>query len=266
MPQPDHIDPSAYAAAGGPVGVLLIHGFTGSAAETRPMGQYLAERGMTVRCPLLSGHGTTVEDMGRIRWQQWAADVESALQDLTGSCEIVFVGGLSLGSLLTLWLGSQHPEIAGLLPMAPVVKVQNPLAPLTLVLRWLLKYSPQGAIADDDLGGPDASQRSWHYDETPLWGAGEFYLLQRRVRRQLPKIAQPLLIFQGRRDGHLHPDAGPIVYHSVASTQKTLVMLENSGHNLLIDGEREAVWAQSYQWMMDIVGARSGTQATINVA
>ncbi len=38
----------------------------------------------------------------------------------------------------------------------------------------------------------------------------------------------------------------------VASTDRTLVWLENSGHNLLIDGERESVWARSYDWMMGI--------------
>jgi esterase/lipase len=42
-----------------------------------------------------------------------------------------------------------------------------------------------------------------------------------------------------------------MVYEGVASTDKTLVWLEHSGHNLLVDGEREAVWAQSYAWMRD---------------
>ncbi len=63
MPQPEHLDPGAYAADGGPIGVLLIHGYTGSVAETRPMGEYMAGHGMTVRCPLLSGHGTTPQDL-----------------------------------------------------------------------------------------------------------------------------------------------------------------------------------------------------------
>jgi esterase/lipase len=160
--------------------------------------------------------------------------------------------------VLTLWLGSRHSWIAGLLPMAPAVKVQNPLAALTPLARWFIKYSPAGAIGDDDLGDPEAHQRSWHYDETPLWGAGEFYLLQRRVRRLLPKIKQPILIFQGCRDAVLHQDAGPMVYRSVASVKRELVMLENSGHNLLIDGERESVWAQSYRWMLDVAGAEPG--------
>src|SRR4030042_44116 len=98
MPQPAHLDPSAYSAEGGPWGVLLIHGFTGSVAETRPMGEYLAARGATVNCPLLPGHGTTPLDLTRIHWRAGAETVEAALKELQSCCQAVFVGGLSLGS------------------------------------------------------------------------------------------------------------------------------------------------------------------------
>jgi esterase/lipase len=86
-----------------------------------------------------------------------------------------------------------------------------------------------------------------------MWGAGEVYLLQRKVLRALPQIYQPILIFQGRRDAHLHPLAAQELYDAVASTDRTLIWLENSGHNLLIEGERESVWAQSYGWMMGVL-------------
>jgi len=218
------------------------------------MGFYLAERGLTVRCPLLPGHGTSPEDLTRISWQAWAGEVESALRDLKGRCDTVFVGGLSLGSLLTLWLGAEHPEIAGLIPMAPAIRLQNRIVPFALLLRYFLKYNPMGSIGDDDLGDPQAAERSWCYDKTPLWGAGEVYLLQRKVRRALPQLRQPILIFQGRLDAHLHPQAADELYGAVASKDRTLVWLENSGHNLLIDGERESVWAQSYDWMMGLLG------------
>lgn len=262
MPQPNHLDPSAWAAdgtalpdlGGRRVGVLLIHGYTGSVAETRPMGEYLAARGLSVRCPLLPGHGTTPADLTRIRWQAWAAEVEAALHDLQGRCDALFVGGLSLGALLTLWLGANHPDIAGLIAMAPAIKVNNRLMPLALLLRYLFKYNPQGAVGDEDLGDPEAIHRIWCYDELPLWGAGEVYRLQRRVRRALPRIRQPILIFQGRRDAQLPPGAAQRVYEQVASTDKRLVWLERSGHNLLADGERELVWAQSYEWMKRLAG------------
>jgi carboxylesterase len=250
VPQPAHLDPSAYSAEGGPWAALLIHGFTGSVAETRPMGEYLAARGVTVRCPLLPGHGTTPLHLTRIHWQAWAEAVESALGELQRRCQSVFVGGLSLGSLLTLWLGAWHPELAGLIVMAPAVKVKDWRIPLTLVLRYVLKYKPKGSIGDSDLGDPEAISRIWCYDETPIWGASEVYLLQRRVLKLLPHVGLPVLIFQGRRDKDLVPQAAQILYDKVASTDKTIVWLEHSGHNVLADGEREALWARSYDWML----------------
>jgi carboxylesterase len=251
MPQPVRLDPSAFEAAGGRVGVLLIHGFTGSVAETRPMGVYLAERGLSVGCPLLPGHGTEPNDLTQISWHEWVDEVESALHRLQTRCDTVFVGGLSLGSLLTLWLGAKHPDVAGLMPMAPAISMKNPLMPATLLLRYLFKYNPLGPMGEDDLSDPQGSERVWCYDETPLWGASQVYLLQRNVRRMLPKVGQPILIVQGRRDKHLDPRAAQVVYDSVASTDRTVIWLEHSGHNLLIDGERESVWALSYEWMMD---------------
>ena len=256
MPQPAHLDPSAFEAAGGPVGILLIHGFTGSVAETRPMGLYLAERGLTVRCPLLPGHGTQPQDLTRIRWQAWADEVESALHELQATCSSVFVGGQSLGSLLTLWLGARHDGIAGLIPMSPAISMQNWILPFTLVLRYLFKYNPLGPMGEGDLGDPQAVERVWCYDETPLWGASQVYLLQREVRRALPQIRQPVLIVQGRRDAHVAPQAAEQVYEGVASTDRTVVWLEHSGHNLLIDGERESLWALSYEWIVERAGGQ----------
>ncbi len=259
MPQPEHLDPGAYAAdsstvldqVGGTVGVLLIHGYTGSVAETRPMGEYLAGRGISVRCPLLPGHGTTAADLTRIHRQAWFDEVESALRDLQSRCDVVFVGGLSMGSLLALWLGARHPQIAGLIAMAPAVKIENPMFPLTLGLRYLLKYVPPGLVAEEALADPEAIHRIWCYDEFPVWGAAETYLLQRQVRLALARIHQPILIFQGRLDNWLSPQAAHILHDSVSSTDRTLVWLENSGHNVLVDGERESVWATSYAWMLE---------------
>jgi carboxylesterase len=246
-----HLDPSAYSAPGGPVGALLIHGFGGSVAETRPMGEYLAARGLTVRCPLLPGHGTTAEDLTHIHRRAWIDEVESAFRDLEDRCEAVFVGGLSMGSLLALWLGAAHPTVAGIITMAPTVQLQFRLLWLTLGLRHVLKYAPASLIEEEALGDPEAIERIWCYDEMPLWGTAELYLLQRGVHRVLAQIRQPILIFQGRLDNWLSPDSAQILYDRVASPDKTLIWLEHSGHNVLADGEREQVWAQSYAWMME---------------
>lgn len=257
MPKAEGVSPSAYAADRGPLGVLIIHGLGGSAAETRPMGQYLAQRGVTVRCPLLAGHGTSPEDLRGIRWQAWADQVDSELGDLQARCHHVFVAGLSMGSSLALWLGASSEAIDGLVIMAPSIKLRNRFLWLTVAFRYLIRYLPPGLVEEEVLCDPEAVHRLWFYDKQSLWSLGELYLLQRRVRANLAAIQQPLLLYQGRFDNWLAPDAAQFVFDGVSSSQKRIVWLERSGHNVLVDGEREAVWAQSYEWMMDLGGQRS---------
>jgi carboxylesterase len=153
-----------------------------------------------------------------------------------------------MGSLLTLYLGAQHPELAGLIVMAPAIKVQNRLLPLALVLRFFYDYNPFDDVGDNP-GDPEAAARAWSYDQTALQAAAQLYLLQRQVRRTLPSIHQPLLTFLGRRDPKVHPQAGQILADGVSSTDTELIWLENSGHNVLNDGERESVWELSHKWL-----------------
>src|ERR1700731_4636927 len=61
--------------SGGNTGVLLCHGFTGSPASLRPWADHLAAAGLTVSLPRLPGHGTTWQDMGHTRWEDWYAEV-----------------------------------------------------------------------------------------------------------------------------------------------------------------------------------------------
>jgi carboxylesterase len=259
MPQPDHLDPSAYAADRGPVGVLLIHGYTGAVTEVRGLGEYLAAQGFSVRCPLLAGHGTSPEELTQVRsWRVWAGEVEAALLELQDRCDLVFAGGLSTGSLLALWLGAHHPELAGLIAMAPALKLRSPLAPAILAARHLLTYNPLRTLAEDHLRDPEGPCRIWCYDTTPLWGAGEVYRLGRHVRGILHDIRQPVLIFQGRYDPHVADQAPQMVLGAVGSTDKTLIWLDHSGHNLLADGERESVWARCHAWILERCDGEEG--------
>ncbi len=85
-------EPASYA--GGPDGVLVIHGFTGSPASMRPVADAVAAAGHAVELPRLPGHGTSVQDMLPTRWSDWSASVEDAYGDLAGRCRRVAVVGL----------------------------------------------------------------------------------------------------------------------------------------------------------------------------
>lgn len=249
MTRHTHLDPSAFFLEGGPVGVLLIHGFTGSPPEMRLVGDYLNGRGLTVSGPLLPGHGTTVDEMNRCTWTDWTGHVEEALADLQARCETVFVGGLSMGALLTLYLGAHHPEIAGLMTYSPAVIVANRLIYLTPVLKYFI--SKRSAAGESDLTDPEADSRVWCYEEQPLRAAHELLKLQRVVRRLLRAVKQPLLIIQSTGDTSIDPLCGQILCDEAASTGKELVTLHNSGHCVTVDSEWEFVAERTYQFIQE---------------
>src|SRR6202046_751279 len=87
----------AYTHDGGPTGVLLCHGFTGSPQSLRPWAEYLAKAGLTISLPRLPGHGTTWQEMARTRWEDWFAEVDRAFDELQSRCEEIFLMGLSMG-------------------------------------------------------------------------------------------------------------------------------------------------------------------------
>ena len=66
------VDVSPAQWDGGPDGVLVLHGFTGSPHSVRPLAANFAEAGLAVEMPLLPGHGTTVHDMSTRTWRRRA--------------------------------------------------------------------------------------------------------------------------------------------------------------------------------------------------
>jgi carboxylesterase len=229
--------------------MLLIHGFTGSPVEMRMVADYLNEHGLTVLGPQLPGHGTSLEEMNSCQWTDWTDHVERALEQLRSRCETVFVGGLSMGSLLALYMAARHSDIPGAIIYSPAVKVANRLLFLVPVVKHLVSTYPMSE--ESDLTDPEAEQRLWHYEEYPTSGAHEFLKLSRQVRRLLPQVKCPLLVIHSTRDASIHPDSARYTYQRAGSTDKTLVTLHNSGHCLTIDSEWEQVAQMTYDFILD---------------
>jgi carboxylesterase len=236
------LDASPFFWEGGPVGVLLIHGYTATPVEMRLIGEYLHQRGYTVSGPRLPGHGTVIEDLHLCRWQDWAAEVEKAYGELRAKRRTVFVGGESLGGLLALYHGAQRPEAAGIIVYAPALRPRSRLVHLAPFLKFLVKTLPKRRAAR---GGAAASAKSivderWQgYNADSVPAGAQLLSLQREVRRRLPQVKQPLLIFQGQLDQTLRPAGAQELYNRAGSAGKELVWLEKSSHCIALDVEWE---------------------------
>ena len=243
-----HLEGDPFYWQGGPVGILLSHGFTATTAEVRPLARALHARGYTVAGPLLPGHKTTPEDLNNCRWQDWAAAVENTYQELASRCRTVFVGGESTGAVLALYLASVHPEAAGILAYAPALRLRlSRLQQLLLPLLAPFKASIQKPVQNRARGIADDLWQG--YPVNPLKGVLQLLWLQRVVRARLPSIYQPLLVIQGRLDPTVHPAVPAILSNETSSTIKEVVWMEQSAHCAVIDCEQEQVCALTLQFI-----------------
>lgn len=220
-------------------GVLLVHGLTATTAEVRPLAEDLHAAGYTVSAPLLPGHGTQPEELGRYGWRDWLRTVETAYAELKARCRRVAVGGESTGAALTLYLAATHPEIAAVMSYAPALKLAisrgQELSAYLLAPFDVMIHPKPGAAAESDA--------LWKgYDVRPVRGIRELLRLQAAVRPLLPKIHQPILIVQGRLDRTVDPSAPQEIYDRVSSSDKELLWLDRSTHCVALDCERHQLF------------------------
>ncbi|MBU6313025.1 MAG: alpha/beta fold hydrolase [Actinomycetales bacterium] len=222
---------------GGATGVLLLHGFTGSPKSMKPWGERMAAEGHTVRVPRLPGHGTRWQDMNLTRWEDWYAEADRAYQELSKSCERVFVFGLSMGGSLTLRLAEQYGDaIRGIVLVNPAVHSERPDRFLLPVLQAIVPAFP-GISNDIKKPGQDEGA----YDKIPLKAAHSLTKLWKLVKDDLPKVRNPLLLFRSEEDHVVEASNSRYILDHVSSSDKTEVVLKDSFHVATVDNDAEAI-------------------------
>lgn len=246
MARSPDVRPTPFFLPGGSTGVLLIHGFTGSPAEMRLVGDYLNKRELTISAPLLPGHGTTVEAMNRCRWQNWTDHAQQAYEELTSLCETVFVGGLSMGALITIYLAAHH-QPGGAILYSPALQVTSPLIHLAPLFKHVVhKVAKSG---QSDMADPAADRRAWSYAAYPTSAAHELLKLIGRCKELLPRVTCPLLAFYSTGDSMIKAEGAQRVVEDAGSEDAKLVTLHNSGHVLTVDSEWMTVAERTYDFI-----------------
>lgn len=229
----------------GPVGVLMIHGYTDCPFTLESLGKRLAsEGGYTVRCDLLPGHGTDPAELNRVTWRDWWESVLHAYDALAAECTRVYVMGLSFGGTLALHL-AQHREPAGLVTLAAMLGSVDPRPYQAHWLRHLMAFVPKTA-------GPDVSEALADYvgyDTVPVGGVAQVMQLIAHVSDDLAQVRCPMLIVHGQNDRTVPLENARTIHDTVASTDKELVILPRSCHVVTLDVEREILETRVLAWM-----------------
>ncbi len=213
--------------SGGEKGVVLLHGFTGSVAHMRPLGDALHARGYTAMGVNLPGHAAAEEDMasvGRCEWLQAALD---AVGHMRLHCTKVAVCGLSMGALLSMIVAEQQKVDACISISAPMPSA-NRLLPLAGVFGLAI---PRVSWKED---GNRERQLDQRYDKGytgfPMRKGADLYRLSKQAEKNLPKITCPMLVVQSLDDHAVSPGSADTIFNSIQSMRKEKLILQGVPH------------------------------------
>jgi carboxylesterase len=246
---------------GGRTGCLLIHGFTGTPKEMRPLGEALAQEGYTVLGVRLAAHATQPKDMLRARWQDWLVSAEDGWHLLRGAADQIVVGGLSMGGMLALLLASERwaerCPVAGVISMStPYAFVSDPRLPF---IRLLHPFIPEVKKGPSDWRDPQAAQDHAEYPAYPTRAIAELIDLAAEMRRALPTVRVPALLMHARGDsggGFFDPDSMPKLHACLGSQQKEMLWLEDCGHVITRDARRVQVFQAASAFLRRVAAGR----------
>lgn len=239
-----------FSFAGGPIGVLMVHGFTGSPASMRPIGEWLSSQGVSVVGVRLPGHGTDVEDLRTCRWTEWVDRAANGLDSLRERCRTVVTFGQSMGASVVLSLVTQRPhEVDGIALTNPYVFDRRLLA--VPVGRRLLR-NVRGIA--NDIAKPGQDERG--YDVMPVPAIVEMASMMKLVRASLPQIRQPIVVFRSGTDHVVPRSNAEMVLERIGSERRELVRCPNSYHVVTLDHDAPLVRERILSFARELDGAK----------
>jgi len=153
----------------------------------------------------------------------------------------VVVGGLSLGGTLALLFGTQFP-VADVISFSGLVRVPNPwagrLRPFAPLVSFILPRFPKGT---PDWRDPEAAVGHLEYPSYPTRPLAQLLDLTSLARSRLPDLRSPLLVIHSHLDGTVPPSEASEILRLAGSTLKRILWLENSGHVVTCDADRQVV-------------------------
>jgi carboxylesterase len=241
-----------FAFSGGSCACLLIHGFSGSPAEMRPLGEYLAGQGHAALGVALAGHSDNPEHLNRVGWYDWYRSVEQGFDQLRHRHPRLVVIGFSLGGALAMLLAHRRRVDRLVLLATPLSIGDGPVLRALPLLRFVVPwYYPleKADFADPfvrrrvseidaqiDIDNPDVQAYLRRKVRIPVKAVVEMQRALQRARKVLPGLNLPTLLMHGRNDDIIDPANAIAISKTLAADQHELVWWEDTGHQLLSVG------------------------------
>ncbi len=236
-------------------GVLLIHGFSASPAEMRPLGDFLVENGLVVYGVRLKGHGTSPCDLDSRTALDWYHSLLPGWEVLRKLCEKIVLVGFSMGGNLGLRLAEEKGnQVAGIVTISTPLKIRNKNIVFANILNQINKVTASlpylTGIKRFRKGDPENPHIN--YQNIPISAIAELKKVMDHTPDCLEEVDQPALILQGSEDPTVDPSSGEMILKAIMSKQKKLVLVDTDRHVIVLD-QGSSVHEEILQFILSLL-------------
>lgn len=231
--------------------ILLLHGLGGTPIEMSELAYYLADRNITTLVPLLPFQGRGYGEISKIDRAEVYDSAKRYLNILKKDYDKVYVGGLSTGGSIALKLAEEE-NVSGIVSLAsPIIYGFNFLGDSTIYILKLLRiFTPNLRRIEYGLAKNESIKKILpSFDRLPVKTLIEGGLLKDEVKINLEKINEPILIIQSNFDNRAAPSSAKYIYDNVNSNIKKLIYLNNSGHVITMDYDKQNVFLEVFKFI-----------------
>jgi acylglycerol lipase len=254
---------------GAPRAVLVIHhGLKSYSDHYAELARRLVARGIAVYAYDMRGHGRSAGQRATL------GDFEDLVSDLSlfiarvrvreGPRPLFVMGHSVGGAVVTLYTVEQKPNIAGLILLAPAIRIDRmPLeAAATPFTATTNPYLPVVDVPDEyfsrspEIVAEMGKDPLIYHPAGPALTAGGLLSALETIWTHADEIEVPLLALHGTGDKATDPRGSADIVQRARSADRTLLLYRGLYHDLVREPERDQVMGDIESWLSRHVPAK----------
>lgn len=195
--------------------VVIFHGYTGSPDSFRELVQQIADEcDARVTVPLLPGHGTKIEDLQQVTFEQFLEAGRASIRAATSTGKPLVLIGYCFGGYIAIMLAQECAPRALVVALTPFVR-RLPFG-LGIVAKFLAVRGSWSKF----LYPSEKKMREPFFYYHRLPGGAQLLMNEgiNRISKIVPQLTMPILTIHTTNDPTCRPESGAHI-------------LERSGHN-----------------------------------
>lgn len=202
------------------IGFLLFHGVTDSPFVWKETASHLGNLCIWVRGVLIPGHGTKREDLTVVTSEDWIQSAQTHYDKFRKKVNKLYLGGFSLGGVLSVMLALERNDVSGLLLIAPALELRKRLQKYS----WFL---PIYSLFSDFLFSYKKRQNPVKYESFPSKAASNLIDLQKKLRKKLKeeKILIPTMMILSESDSVIDENLLTEIFNNDFKNQKNRLIV-----------------------------------------